>query len=312
MGGVSKWQPSWQRVVGFFWSAAVTVKAGGFPETALYFSGGIGDEIMASAVAHELKKRGVKTTWLFTRVADAFAGNSDLVAVPSDYRLHRFCEMFGITPLELSYPEPPKEHLIATMCARAGVHGEIALRPYLVVSAAETLAGKRVARRQIVFQTSSLSAKHPMKNKQWPIERFQAVADALREDFDLVQLGSRRDPPLRGCLDLRDKTSIREAAAIFAASHLFVGLVSGLMHLARAVDCRSVIVYGGREHPNQSGYCANENLYWEGHCSPCWQRDHCDYDRKCMQAMLPDHAIAAARRQIERYGTPLPVDTVTI
>jgi len=32
------------------------------------------------------------------------------------------------------------------------------------------------------------------------------------------------------------------------------------MHLARAVDCRAVIVYGGRERPEISGYICNKIL----------------------------------------------------
>ena len=105
---------------------------------------------------------------------------------------------------------------------------------------------------------------------------------------------------------------MRETAAILAASRLFLGLATGLMHLARAVECRSVIVYGGREHPSQSGYSANENLYWSGPCAPCWLRNDCDYDRVCMSEILPELVIAAVRRQAERYGTPLPVDQCDI
>lgn len=105
---------------------------------------------------------------------------------------------------------------------------------------------------------------------------------------------------------------MRQAAAILSASRLFIGLATGLVHLARAVECRSVIVYGGREDPSRSGYSANENLYWSGPCAPCWQRNHCDYDRVCMSEILPEQVIAAARRQFDLYGTPLAVDRVDI
>ena len=73
-------------------------------------------------------------------------------------------------------------------------------------------------------------------------------------------------------------------------------LSAGVMHLARAVDCRSVIIYGGREHPSQSGYSANENLYWSGACAPCWLRNDCNYGRICMQrnsARAGDHCRSA-------------------
>src|SRR5205823_6495421 len=153
--------------------------------------------------------------------------------------------------------------------------------PYVVLSESEKRTGKIAHRPQIAMQSSSLSARFPMRNKQWPAERFQTVADALKDEFDLVQVGASSDPPLTGALDLRG-TSVRQLAAILSASRLFIGLAGGLTHLARAVECRSVIVYGGREHPSQSGYSANENLYWSGPCAPCWQRNDCSYDRVCM------------------------------
>jgi ADP-heptose:LPS heptosyltransferase len=90
---------------------------------------------------------------------------------------------------------------------------------------------------------------------------------------------------------------------------VFVGLVGFLMHLARAVDCRSVIVYGGREWPSISGYTCNENLVSRPPCSPCGLYDGCEYQRACMNEISVDEALAAIRRQVDRWGTPLPIDT---
>jgi hypothetical protein len=169
----------------------------------------------------------------------------------------------------------------------AGIKGRVSLRPYVFLTDRERESGKLGSRPQIVMQTSNLGAKYPMRNKLWPPERFQIVADALNKDFEIIQLGLLGDPLLNGATDLRGKTSVREAAAILASSHLFLGLVTGMMHLARAVDCRSVIIYGGREHPWQSGYGANENLFWIGACAPCWLRNDCDFERICMQEIMP-------------------------
>jgi ADP-heptose:LPS heptosyltransferase len=306
------WVPTPARLSGFVWSAKTAFAAGGLPDVAIYFNGGLGDDIMCSAVARELKKRGARKVWQLTSFRELLAGNPDLIAVPNDFRLRRLCSLFAVPFFELDYPSPPPRHLIVMMCEMAGIRGEIDLRPYVALSEAERRAGQIASRPQIVMQTSVLAARHPMRNKIWPPQRFQAIAEALHDDFDIVQLGAPSDPLLDGVIDLRGKTSVRQAAAILAASRLFVGLVSGLMHLARAVDCRSVIVYGGREHPSQSGYSANENLYWSGRCAPCWQRNDCDYDRVCMSDILPEHAIAAARRQLDRRGSALAIDRVDI
>ena len=306
------WMPTPARVSGLLWASAVALKAGGLPDIGLFFNGGLGDDILCTAVARELKKRGAGRIWQLTRHPELLAGNTDVLPVPVDFRLRRLCAAFGIPCPELEYPHPPPAHLIATLCKEVGVTGEIELRPYVHLTGSEKQAGHVTARPAVAMQTSSMSARFPMRNKQWPLERFQAVTDALKGEFDIVQLGSPTDPPLVGALDLRGKTSVRESAAILASSKLFIGLVSGLMHLARAVDRRSVIVYGGREHPAQSGYPANENLYWNGPCAPCWQRDDCDYDRVCMKEILPDMVLAAARRQLALDGVPLKIERVII
>jgi hypothetical protein len=306
------WVPTLTRLSGLVWSSKIALSAGGLPSIGLYFNGGLGDDVMCSAVARELKKRGTKTIWQLTSFPEVFVGNGDVVAVPADFRLLRLCRLFGIPCVELEYPSPPPRHLIATICAEAGIRGEVELRPYVVLSEAEKRAGKVVPRPQIAIQTSSLAARFPMLNKLWPHERFQLVTNALKDEFDFVQLGAPSDPELHGALDLRGKTTVRESAAILSASRLFVGLVSGLMHLARAVECRSVIVYGGREHPSQSGYSANENVHWSGPCAPCWQRNACDYERMCMSEISPEQVIAAVRRQAGRYGTPLTVERASI
>jgi len=306
------WVPTFSRLTGFAWSAKIALAAGGLPKIGIFYNGGLGDDILCSAVARELKKRGTGKIWHFTAFPELAVGNPDVIPVPTDFRLRRLCSMFGVPCIELDYHGNPPRHLIVMICEQVGIRGAVELRPYLTLSQEERREGRVTSRPQICFQTSSLGARFPARNKLWHHDRLQLVADALKTDFDLVQLGPASDPQLDDALDLRGKTSVRQAAAVLSQSHLFVGLVGGLMHLARAVDCRSVIVYGGFEHPFQSGYSANENLYWKGPCAPCWQRSDCDFDRVCMSEILPEAVIAAARRQLDCYGTPLAVERAEI
>ena len=307
--------PTPTRIGGLLWASKAVIGAGRLPDIAISIRGGLGglgDDIMCGVVAHELRKRGFRRVWLFTRFGELFARNSDLVALPADSRVRRLCDLIGVRHVALGYPPPRRPHIIALMCASAGIHGEVGLHPRIFLSEEEKRAGKLVPGRQLAIQSSNLQPHWPVLNKQWPAERFQMVTDALKGDFNIVQLGMPSDPLLRGALDLRGKTTPRQAAAILSSSRLFVGLVGGLMHMARAVECRSVIVYGGREHPSQSGYAANANLYWEGACSPCWEGNACDFDRRCMQEITPEAVIAAARQQAELYGEPLPVDRLVV
>ena len=158
---------------------------------------------------------------------------------------------------------------------------------------------------------SGQAARLPMLNKEWGAASFQQIVDALGHEVHFVQVGAPADPTLRGAVDARGRPR-RETAAILAASSCFVGLVGFLMHLARAVDTRAVIVYGGREAPWQTGYAGNENLTTGVPCSPCWLWNRCAYDRECLTAIAPEVVAAAVRAQLERATEPLPVSRVPL
>ena len=290
----------------------------GRPEHILYFGYGIGDDLLCTAVAREWKKRGAGKIVMFSRHAALFKENPDISGVYNlglqDIGRQWTWGYSGVVPQYSLYdPETDrdnfqKEHIIATMCRLAGITGSIDLRPYLTLLPAEKAAGK-LLENQIVIQSGGLGQ---IKNKDWFPERYQAVSDQLRGSFGMIHLGQKSDPPIQGALDLRGKTTLRESAAILASSRVFIGQVGFLMHLARAVDCRSVIVYGGREEPLVSGYRVNENIVGLTPCSPCWQRNKCDYGHECMRMIEPDQVVAAVRRQVDRAGTPLEVDQVEL
>jgi ADP-heptose:LPS heptosyltransferase len=219
---------------------------------------------------------------------------------------------YGTWDAETDQETPPNSHIIARMCELCGITGSITIRPYLYLSAGEIAQGKLGKRRQVTIQTSGRGASMPMLNKEWISDRFQEVVDSLANDFAFVQLGASIDPLLSNVTDLRGKTSKRESAAIISQSALFVGLEGFLMHLARSVDTRSVIVYGGRTPPSRNGYTANENIGSSPPCSPCWRYSRCDFDRICMREITSEQVVAAALRQLNRLDTPLPVEVVQV
>jgi hypothetical protein len=283
---------------------------------------GIGDDMLCTAVFRELRRRGQHDFWITSKHPDLYRHNDDVgVVVPPLARYDILLKRLGtkiVYPWYTSYhpafdrDDPmPEQHLISVMCQKAGITGEVTLRPYLFLRPDEEARG-RVAARQIAIQSSGLDAKHSMLNKNWPLERYQEVVSSLRHRYDFVQVGSLNDPKLEGAVDLRGKTTLRGTAAVLRCSLAFVGQVGFLMHLARAVDCRSVIVYGGRETPAQSGYPCNENLYSPVHCSPCWRLNTCPYERECLRQIGVGDVVDGIERQTARFGTALECDTDTI
>jgi ADP-heptose:LPS heptosyltransferase len=293
----------------------------GWPELLVYFGVAPGDDMLCTAVLHELKKRGKKKIWMMSKNPELFEKNNDVdLVVPIDDRYRVYVETFGKKWQPLEYArfdrekdqnEPPKRHIIAELCWRAGVRGKIALHPYFHVKGEEK-AKAAWADGLIAIQSSGLGGQWPMRNKQWYPERFQQVVDGLKNQFKFVQLGSAGDPPLDGVADLRGKTSLRETAAVLANCRLYLGNAGFLMHLARAVERPSVIVYGGREAPWQSGYSCNLNLYSAVPCAPCWLWNKCDYNRTCMERITADEVIRAVEQITLKPLQSLVVDEVTV
>lgn len=293
----------------------------GFPSHVIHFGEALGDDLLCTAVARELKKRGARRLWMMSNHKVLFQENADFDAVvEGNHAYLRLARRFLARTMSLSYHKhdfksdtstPLKHHIITALCMNAGLSGPVDLRPWFTLSASEKLAGRRT-NRQVAIQNSAASARFPMQNKEWDPVRFQQVVDALSGRFNFIQVGSASDPSVRGAIDLRGQTSIRETAAIIKNSLFFIGLEGFLAHLARAVDTRAVVVYGGRSNPSKTGYPCNENVLNQPECSPCMRWSACDFGHRCMQDIHPQHVVAAVERLESRLGSPLEVTTESV
>ncbi len=287
----------------------------------VYFGGdGIGDELLLSVPLRELRRRGATGLCVATSRPEFFEYSDDVDSVrPVAHEDVPFLLRVGVRVTQATYVQrqlppdidvPPSVHIIGEMCRRCGVKGEIDLRPWLSLTPTEQSAAARWA-ACIAVQASRKSASLSIGNKEWGFERFQAVVDVLRSSHRIVQIGSPSDPLLRGADDFRGQTA-RASAALLAQARAFLGLVGFPMHLARAVDCPAVIVYGGRERPDQSGYICNENLFTALPCSPCWRWNSCDYDHHCMTEIQPPMVVGAMERLLSRPRGPLAVQRIVL
>jgi hypothetical protein len=314
--------PRWLRLAARGPRLAWQLARWGVPPRALLFGPlSLGDDLLCTAVLREARERGEPFA-MFTARPELFAGNSDPTRLlPIDDYHITAVRRLGTRVVQPYYirPDPvqadrdllPPHHIIAEMCRLAGLRGTVRLRPWLVLTAAERARGA-LHPRQIALHSTGLTAAIPYANKEWGAENFAAVARLLSPDFKLVQLGSTRDPALPVDVDLRGKTTLREAAAVLASSLAFVGLEGFLTHLARAVDTPATVVFGGRAGPANFGYPCNVNFYSNVSCAPCGLRNTCEYEHECMLRIPASEVAAQARSLALRPPAPLAVDTTEI
>lgn len=281
------------------------------PDVVLSFHTSLGDDLLCTIVAEQLYKKGFKNIWMLTTNPELFLYNpfiSKTIKKNKNNKIsplfHKYFKSINATIINpwYSYYDQLNDrdvmtgkHIINVMCERAKVPVPNVIKPSFFLTFIEKVKG-RLFENQICIQSSGRGAMHYMNNKEWYVQRFEQVAKVLSKKYKVIQVGAKNDPLLPNVFDMRGKTSIRETAALLYHSRFFVGQVGFLMHLSRAVDCKAVIVYGGREHPDQTGYDCNLNLYSEVICSPCWYWNFCENDKLCMKQIKAEDVIEATEK----------------
>ncbi len=167
--------------------------------------------------------------------------------------------------------------------------------------------------------------------KWWDHARYEEVIEHFRGRIQFVQVGEagHHHPPLRGAIDLRGQTDLRQLVRLVYHAQGVISPISLLMHLAAAVETppgrpRSrpcVVVAGGREPPHFTAYphhqfihtvgalrCCDDGGCWKSRTLPLGDGDPKDHpDELCVDVVgrLPRcmHMITAAEviRRVELY-----------
>ncbi len=194
---------------------------------------------------------------------------------------------------------PPRGHLAKIIGDQLGV--EVTdVRPDCVVDAALAYEYQRLLQsfpRPHVLILRRASKWTP--NKDWPHENWNVVVDQVTAFGTAIEIGSVAGEVAQvtgSYVDLREKTTLEQMAALISVADLYIGPVSGPMHIAAATGTPSVVIYGGYENPvGYKGYERQISLYSDLSCAPCWRADACPYARKCLTMIEPARVLASAR-----------------
>ena len=275
---------------------------------------GIGDVVMITPALRELKRRNPSGRLLFyTDFPDLVRGLpyiDEVLAFSQRPRDAIFVEYTNLMP--------SPAHISTLMGDRLGV-AVTDTRPDCVIDPVLADGYRRDWRdlpRPWVVILRRASRFTP--NKDWPDASWDAVVAELGRCATVIEIGLPDDaagaPPAH-YVDLRGATSVAELAAAVAAADIYVGPVSGPMHIAAAAGTPAIVVIGGYEHPANAHRPGNVAFYTPLACAPCWLREPCPFDLACLRAITSAQVVAAVARMWEERGagapTPAPTPTPT-
>jgi ADP-heptose:LPS heptosyltransferase len=145
-----------------------------------------------------------------------------------------------------------------------------------------------LAGRDLPFWIIVSGGKYDYTIKWWDSTRYQKVVDHFQGRIQFVQVGDygHYHPPLKGVIDLRGRTDLRQLVRLVYHSQGILCPVTSLMHLAAAVPtCTEgirqrpcVVVAGAREPMHWEAYPTHQYIH---HCGalPCCSRGGCWRDR---------------------------------
>lgn len=182
--------------------------------------------------------------------------------------------------------------------------------PYLRISAEDDGSAERLLHNYDIEAGSLLIGLAPCATygpaKKWFPERFAALADRLKEEFQaqIILFGSDADRETTRAvqqaaghplIDLAGITNLRTAIALIARCGLFVSNDSGLMHVAGALNVPTIAIFGSTNPVTTAPLGEKSVIIYKGvDCSPCL-KETCPTDFRCMEMIETDEVYNAAR-----------------
>lgn len=190
-------------------------------------------------------------------------------------------------------------------------------RPVLTVSDERRTEARALLRERGASLARPVVALCPgstnSRAKRWPAERFAALADMLVEEAsaDLVLIGARSERDVSEDVARRMKsrplvltgeTELSLTAAILSVADLLVTNDTGPAHLADAVGCPTIVVFGPTDPVTTRPFSERaEVVRRPPDCAPCMLRD-CPIDHRCMTAIEPRDLFVRAARVVASRG----------
>lgn len=147
------------------------------------------------------------------------------------------------------------------------------------------------------------------ENHHWDIKNWVRLVSELPQ-YTFIQLGSGQEPYVKGAIDWRGKTGLREAFCLLKYCTSFVGVDSGFSHVTNAFKLPGVVLFGDSS-PVYWGHENNINIYKNLPCSPCYYYAWgypCSYGHECMKMIAVEEVKQALIQQVNSRQSILAGD----
>lgn len=139
--------------------------------------------------------------------------------------------------------------------------------------------------------------------KEWPAEYFTELAQYLIKQWKYIILAGGKGEiekceqiaealPEGRVLNLADKTNLKELAALMGSVGLCIGGDTGPVHIAAAMDCRIIALFGASSGHRAGPYGKKVTIIsTTEECAPCFKRK-CPLNKNCMEKITVADVIA--------------------
>lgn len=174
-------------------------------------------------------------------------------------------------------------------------------RPILYRTYAEIARGHAIHEQYgnfILLEPTGLDRKSP--NRAWTPEKWQALADQVRAavPYPILQLDRPEAQRLDGVIPI-PHASFRDACAILAWAHLFVGTEGGLQIAAGTLRVPAVILMSPCGPPvDVIGFPEHSHIVDADPQTPCGYLTRCDHCAAAWDRLSPETVVATMQQVI--------------
>lgn len=213
-------------------------------------SGALGDVIMATPIVRALKKKYPKSKIMFaTQCPDAIRGNPYIDEITSSLDI-LMSRTDCIYDLDLAYENRPKMNIVDAYSDVVFGHPSEDKRMDLQSGEIDFAMAHAQAAGQINFERDKVVVLHQAvswANRTWPIQYWEhVVRHFTSKGFKIVNVGrggDHKSSPMAGVVNLIDKLSIPQVREIIKRAKVFVGVDSGILHVAQTTNTPIVGIF---------------------------------------------------------------------